>query len=476
VTPAVDTFPIGETRSLQARAETANGQLVTGTAAFTSSDPAVASVTQAGTVTAIRMGPVTITATIGGIAGQAALRIAPTVTIGPELPSLFAGDTLHLAWDVRQEVGGPPGPQPAFASRSAQIASVTPTGVVTGIQPGITTIVGSFDVSAESLEVVVLAPRTGANREIAAACSQARRLCLYGADVDTVSPPGVQLGPYAWSPGGARIAFGPLDDQSGPQVWVANADWSGASERGPGFLDETPWSPDGLSLVFEDLNQKISVLSLQTGTQRRLTMDQTAAERHPQFSPDGRRVAFQREVVPGDNRLWWSTLTVPAVAKPVPVPGSVIESSWSPDGRWLAVNTNQVSPTPWWGVWVVRPDGTGLRPISPNCGPGLTCTAGIIYTGAAWSPDGKLIAFTWLDNSVSPTGFGWEIRSFTSGELVARHVALDIIIGPDWSPDGQRLAWVTSWRLYTSLVNGTDIQQLGADSVLGVPRWRPSPD
>jgi Tol biopolymer transport system component len=422
------------------------------------------------------MGPVTITATIGGVAGQAALRIAPTVTIGPELPSLFAGDTLHLSGDVRQEVGGPPGPQPAFASRSAQIATVTSTGIVTGVQPGVTTIVGTFDVSADSLEVAVLAPKIGANREIAAACSQARRLCLYGPGVDTISPPGVQLGAYSWSPGGTRIAFAPLDEQAGPQVWVANADWSGASQRGPGFLGDTPWSLDGLSLVFEDLNQKISVLSLATGTQRRLTTEQTAPERSPQFSPDGRRVAFQREHAPGDNRLWWATLTAPALTKSVPVPGDVVSFSWSPDGRWLAVNTAQVTPTAWWGVWAVRPDGIGLRALSPNCGPGPTCTGGSVYTSVSWSPDGEQVVLTWINNATSPTSFGWEVRSFSSGALVAQHEVPDIIIGADWSPDGQRLAWVTSWRLFTSLFNATDVQQLGADSVLGAPRWRPSPD
>lgn len=478
VTPAVDTFPIGRIRILQARAETADGLPVQGIPAYTSSDAAIASVTPTGTVTGLRMGSAMITATIGGVSGHATLRIGPTIALGPDLPSLFSGDTVHLRWEVREALGGAPGPTPALASRATGIATISPSGVVTGLQPGLATIVASYDVSAESLGVAVLARKTGVNREIAAACTFAGRVCVYGASADTVTPADQRAISYAWSPDGSRLAIVNWHEGTIPELWVMNADGTNASRRAQTAWGEwSPWSPNGQVLAFQNINNSISLLSLSSGSQGPLTSNPIGQDDSPQYAPDGRRVAFRRA-----NALWWASTTVPGLERRVSVPGGVVWFRWSPDGRWIAVGSWEVSASgfEWIGVWLVRPDGSELRPLSPNCGPGPTCTRSGDYLEPSWSPDGSQIVMHWLGVGVSPPPTGYEVRSFASGTLVARHEAPGLS-NPHWSPDGRRIAWVgyrpgtDATVVFTSRIDGTDVRQVGSDTVSGPPRWRPSP-
>lgn len=54
---------------------------------------------------------------------------------------------------------------------------------------------------------------------------------------------------------------------------------------------------------------------------------------------------------------------------------------WSPNGRWIAFARN--SPT---GLFVVHPDGTGLKAITP-------AADGSFSFGPAWSPDSGRLLF-----------------------------------------------------------------------------------
>jgi Tol biopolymer transport system component len=52
--------------------------------------------------------------------------------------------------------------------------------------------------------------------------------------------------------------------------------------------------------------------------------------------------------------------------------------AWSPDGRWIAYQTDTGSR---WELWIVRPDGSDAHRVSP---------AGADGVWAAWTPTGLL--------------------------------------------------------------------------------------
>ena len=54
---------------------------------------------------------------------------------------------------------------------------------------------------------------------------------------------------------------------------------------------------------------------------------------------------------------------------------------YSPDGQWLAFTSNRGGN---WDLYVMRPDGTGLRQVTSHAGKD---------DHAAWSPDSRELAF-----------------------------------------------------------------------------------
>jgi dipeptidyl aminopeptidase/acylaminoacyl peptidase len=104
---------------------------------------------------------------------------------------------------------------------------------------------------------------------------------------------------------------------------------------------------------------------------------------------------------------------------------------FSPDGRWIAFQSEQPSA----GIFVIRPDGSGLRRIcgTPKTGPNCE-------DNPAWSPDGKRLAF-----SLYRGGIG--IQSITGGRMTrvpgTRHYYG--VTGLDWSRRGGQLAFESGY-------------------------------
>jgi Tol biopolymer transport system component len=179
----------------------------------------------------------------------------------------------------------------------------------------------------------------------------------------------------AWSPDGKRIAFvsnrepAPGSGRNPPwHIYVMNADGSGKRRLPAGSDSGWPaWSPDGRRIAFER-DDEIYVMNADGSGQRRLTTTpgQDAYSGSPDWSPDGQRIVFERTrdvfVMNADG----------SEVRMLVVGG--VEPSWSPDGREIAFVADGDIPSGqcWsyegcnYNVHVMNADGSGERRVTTS--------------------------------------------------------------------------------------------------------------
>jgi Tol biopolymer transport system component len=138
---------------------------------------------------------------------------------------------------------------------------------------------------------------------------------------------------------------------------------------------------------------------------------------------------------------------------------------WSPDGQWIAFSEyagGEFSPQNW-SIFIARRDGSQRRLLTPNA------------TWAAWSPDGKRLAF-----ESRRTGNAEIFIVDADGNNVVQltdHPASDG--APAWSPGGDRIAFtsnrVENVNVYVMKTNGESVRRLTEDPGSDYnPAWSPN--
>ena len=163
VSPEEVTLFAGQTVQLSALVTDDRGQVLSGKqVTFTSSSNATATVSAQGMLTAVATGTATITATSEGATGQATITVAPdpvaAVEISPSTASILVGGTTQLT-AIARNVGGQSlvGRAVFWSSSSPTLATVSSTGVVTGVSPGNAVIIASIEGKQASATVTVRA-------------------------------------------------------------------------------------------------------------------------------------------------------------------------------------------------------------------------------------------------------------------------------------------------------------------------------
>jgi uncharacterized protein YjdB len=164
VTPPTASVAAGGTVQLSASARDASGGVLPGRlVGWSSSDEAVATVSNTGLVTAVKVGTATITASSEGKSGTSAVTVtgAPvaSVTVTPPTASVVAGLTVTLEARTLDASGGTlTGRAVTWSSSNTGAATVSQSGVVTGVAPGTATITATSEGKSGTSAVTVTAP------------------------------------------------------------------------------------------------------------------------------------------------------------------------------------------------------------------------------------------------------------------------------------------------------------------------------
>jgi len=208
----------------------------------------------------------------------------------------------------------------------------------------------------------------------------------------------------AWTPDGRRIAYASTEKGTAANIWWIRADGGGDAQR----LTESKypqlplsWSPDGKTLAFQQLD--------------------------PGTSSDILTVSLE-----GSEKTGWK----PAEPKPfVNTPSNETNPAFSPDGRWIAYNSNE--------------SGLVETYVRPFPGPGGKWQ---ISTGGGsmpeWSRNGKELFYRTADSKIMVVSYTASDDSFRAdkprlwspGQFTNRGTAINFAL----HPDGKRFAVLKS--------------------------------
>ena len=226
---------------------------------------------------------------------------------------------------------------------------------------------------------------------------------------------------------------------------------------------EPEWSADGRQVAFSRMwetptaiGSSIWVVGARGGGERRVTKGR---ESHwlPTWSPDGRRIAFE---------AWTGRGSAIAVA---PARGGARRlltgargrdhmPDWSPDGGAIVFVRGEDRRA---DIWVMRADGGGARRVVRTSG---------VDADPAWSPDGRTIAF-----GSSRDGRSWHVYTVRSDGTGLTRLARGG--QPDWSPDGRRIVFASQRdgdpEIYVMNADGSGERKLTDNRGTDMhPSWR----
>ncbi len=285
---------------------------------------------------------------------------------------------------------------------------------------------------------------------------------LYAAPVDGGEPfvvtAGWELHSPAWSPDGRWIAFvsgnvqyvslSDLGNIGPSSVWVVRAGGGRAvrvsDERS---LNMSPAWASAKTLVYvsdreggRDVYQVgLSRSGKPTGATRRVTTGLNALG--ISVSLNGRRLAYS--AFTETSNVW--SLPIPvrgavsvSQARPVTVGNQTIENiGLSPDGRWLAFNSDRSGVTQ---LYRLRLDMPGAEPQQ------LTADTTAAFW-SSWSPDGSQIAFHRFRGERRQVF----VVSAEGGAPVAVTDGSEDERSPEWAPDGRRLLLLANYGTHPAL-------------------------
>jgi Tol biopolymer transport system component/DNA-binding winged helix-turn-helix (wHTH) protein len=323
------------------------------------------------------------------------------------------------------------------------------------------------------------------------------KLVNAGAPLKLTSNPADEYSP-AWSPDGRYIAFC-RDKSTGiattnssslaqlvfgvfvsrVEIWMIPA--LGGVERklgeseGCGLLS---WSPDGKYLALADKNApnepySIFLLSVESGEKRKLTSPPPAyfGDRSPQFSPNGKTIAFDRSSALYADEIYLLSLT--SEGNPLGEPRrlnlgerSILGLDWTAEGRSIVFSSNQLGGA---NLWITPISGGMPEPLAIASGSAM-------LPSVARSGNRMVYERQLLDLNIwrSPGPSSPDRKSPPSRFIASTQLDSE----PQFSPDGMKIAFGSSrsgtYEVWACDREGRNPVQLTyLNGIAGSPRWSP---
>lgn len=348
------------------------------------------------------------------------------ITLDRTTIALAVGEQAQLVATARDASGLPvPGQAIDWSTQDAVTATVNATGLVQGAMPGATTITARIGTVTASAQITVAdaagvelvhsgqsdpfkptrlylvglgggpsrllfepevlpgyelgQPAISADGEriaFTAFVADLGRSYIFTADIDGAPPRQLTFGGHesqpTWSPDGTRIAYLVRPPGADADIWVMQADGSGAVNLTGDVNTRHQYSPDWSPalggqdrIAFGERNGNDShIWSMRPdGSERRpVTTGHGWWDDDPAWSPDGRQIAFQRDG-PGTALfdIWVVGADGTAARALVSMSDGQTFPDWSPDGRLISFNSAHADdPADWFVIYSVRPDGSDL--------------------------------------------------------------------------------------------------------------------
>ncbi len=244
-----------------------------------------------------------------------------------------------------------------------------------------------------------------------------------------------------WSPDATAIAY-TIDKPNSPVNFEVARMTAGGTARRQLTTTETgqassqpSWLPDGSGMLFRrsgPTSRNASVWQMgMRGEQPALRFTTLAPPLYPSMAPDGSRLLYAAILSPSgdtDRGIFSQTADGASATMLFDVPGAYDSApAWSPDGARIAFQSDAdvggANPERDMEVWVMGADGSDPTQLTRNAAHD---------EGPAWSPDGRLLAYT-----SGPDDTHGDIRLMTAGGRDLRR--LTRFAGADESPDWQAI-------------------------------------
>jgi len=450
VTPSTNALIVGQTAALAAIAKDASGNVITGRAVqWATSNASIATISTAGVVTAVAEGSATLSATVEGKTGQAQVTVSrvpvASVRLTPLTVVLERGNRRQLTAVALDAAGNVlEGRAIQWTTDAPSVATVSVSGLVQAVASGYAAITATVEGKSATTAVTVPTPEPDEQFDLV----YERRAFNGLGDIWRLSPstgasttlplmvtiPGAYVRSATPSPDGSRVAF------------------------------TVAWYEEGSAQMDGD----IYVASIDGTNVRRLTTAE-GMDDHPAWSPDGTRIAFT-SLRSGHGDIWVmganGTGQTNLTNDFLPATSNEHSPAWSPDGSRI-VYSSDIDNFAYVKLWTMRPDGSDKRRVLP-----ATAGTDVVDMESSWSPDGLKLAFRRITNGDS------DILIVALNTQAVTRIHMDGVQSyPAWSPDGKLIAFSSSHEnpmsdIYTMKPDGTGLVRLtSGEGSAWRPRW-----